>query len=169
MINSLCKTQGEFFMSDLRNRKYTNDLEICDLEKFIEEENINNRLEKQGLIEIFELGVKKDKNIVNIDKSITKDLWENISLIIRDYLNLYVKESMKNNNPTIYRKALYPNKNLNGYEQEYCGTVEEYHKWLDIIEETAKKFDKLLGYYPTQEEVDVAFDSIKKIFLGLWI
>lgn len=76
---------------------------------------------------------------------------------------------MKNNNPTIYRKALYPNEKLNGYEQEYCGTVEEYYKWLDVIEETAKKFDNLLGYYPTQEEVDAAFDSIKKIFLGLWI
>jgi hypothetical protein len=39
-----------------------------------------------------------------------------------------------------------------------------------MVEETAKNFDKLLRDWATesQEAVDVAFDSLKKIFLGLW-
>ena len=47
--------------------------------------------------------------------------------------------------------------------------MEELDDWADIVEETANKFEKLLGYAPTQKEVNDAFDSLKKIFLGLWV
>ena len=49
------------------------------------------------------------------------------------------------------------------------GTMEELDDWADIVEETSNKFEKLLGYAPTQKEVNDAFDSLKKIFFGLWI
>jgi hypothetical protein len=37
------------------------------------------------------------------------------------------------------------------------------------VEDVAQKFDGLIsGWIPSQKEVDKAFYSLKKIFLGLW-
>ena len=133
--------------------------DIYDLATEIEKEK---ERELAGLKEINNLGTI-------IDDKIVVNLWRTFSSIISEYLRLYNKENLKSNNPVIFRKALYPNKNLNGYEEEYLGTMEELDDWANIVEETSNKFEKLLGYAPTEKEVNDAFDSLKKIFLGLWI
>ena len=140
--------------------------DIYDLATEIEKEK---ERELAGLKEINNLGTIIDDKIEQVDKGVVVNLWRTFSSIISEYLRLYNKENLKSNNPVIFRKALYPNKNLNGYEEEYLGTMEELDDWANIVEETSKKFEKLLGYAPTEKEVNDAFDSLKKIFLGLWI
>jgi hypothetical protein len=140
--------------------------DVYDLETEIAKEKERDRV---GLKEINNLGTISDDKIEQVDKGVVINLWRTFSSIISEYLSLYNKENLKSNNPIIYRTALYPNKNLNGYEEEYLGTIEELDVWANIVEETAGKFEKMLGYAPTQEEVNDAFDSLKKIFLGLWI
>jgi hypothetical protein len=126
--------------------------------------------EKYGLTEFYELGRIQEKKIENIDKGIVYELKDVLACVIRDYLRLYNKENLKASCPTVYLKALYPDKILNEYWLEQRGTPEELDKWTEMIEETAKSFEKLLSDWAPecQEAVDVAFDSLKKIFLGLW-
>ena len=53
--------------------------------------------------------------------------------------------------------------------EEASGTAEELNRWTDMVEETAKKFEKMANdYETTQEQVNEAFDALKNIFLGLW-
>ena len=117
-----------------------------------------------------DLGILKDNKIEHTDKGIVYELKDVLACIIRDYLRLYNKENLKAPHPTVYLKALYPNKILNEDWLAQTGTPEELDKWTEMVEETAKNFDKLLSDWATesQEAVDVAFDSLKKIFLGLW-
>lgn len=126
--------------------------------------------EKYGLTEFYDLGRIQEKKIENIDKGIVYELKDVLACVIRDYLRLYNKENLKAAYPTVYLKALYPDKILNEDWLEQRGTSEELDKWTKMVEETAKDFDKLLSDWATesQEAVDVAFDSLKKIFLGLW-
>ena len=126
--------------------------------------------EKYGLTEFYELCRLQEKKIENIDKGIVYELKDVLACVIRDYLRLYNEENLKAAYPTVYLKALYPDKILNEYWLEQRGTPEELDKWTEMVEETAKNFEKLLsGWAPEcQEAVDVAFDSLKKIFLGLW-
>ena len=126
--------------------------------------------EKYGLTEFYDLGRIQEKKIENIDKGIVYELKDVLACVIRDYLRLYNKENLKAAYPTVYLKALYPDKILNEDWLEQRGTSEELDKWTEMVEETAKDFDKLLSDWATesQEAVDVAFDSLKKIFLGLW-
>ena len=126
--------------------------------------------EKYGLTEFYELGKIQEKKIENIDKGIVYELKDVLACVIRDYLRLYNEENLKAAYPTVYLKALYPDKILNEDWLEQRGTPEELDKWTEMVEETAKDFDKLLSDWATesQEAVDVAFDSLKKIFLGLW-
>jgi hypothetical protein len=126
--------------------------------------------EKYGLTEFYELGRIQEKKIENIDKGIVYELKDVLACVIRDYLRLYNEENLKAAYPTVYLKALYPDKILNEYWLEQRGTPEELDKWTEMVEETAKNFEKLLSDWATesQEAVNVAFDSLKKIFLGLW-
>lgn len=140
--------------------------DIEDLENAIAKEKERECL---GLIEINEFGAISNDKVTKVDKGVVCNLWRTFASVISEYLSIYNKENLKSNNPIVFRKALYPNKELNGYEEEYLGTMEELDAWAYIVEETAEKFEKLLGYTPTQEDVDDAFDSLKKIFLGLWI
>ena len=114
--------------------------------------------------------VKFKKKIEIIDKGIVYGLKVVIVCVIRDYLKLYNEENLKAAYPTVHLKALYPDKILNEDWLEQRGTPEELDKWTAIVEETAKNFEKLLSDWAPecQEAVDVAFDSLKKIFLGLW-
>ena len=107
--------------------------------------------------------------LTKTDKGAIINLWSTFSSIVSEYLRLYNKENLKSNNPLVYKKALYPNAIFVDEEDKYLGTIEELDKWANLIEETANKFDALLGYEPFQEEVDDAFDMLKKIFLGLWL
>lgn len=133
-------------------------------------ERIEELKKKCGLTEFYELGRIKENKIENIDKGIVYELKDVLACVIRDYLRLYNKENLKAAYPTVYLKALYPDKILNEDWLEQRGTPEELDKWTEMVEETAKNFDKLLSDWATesQEAVDVAFDSLKKIFLGLW-
>ena len=126
-------------------------------------------LKKEGAIEIYDLGILQDKKIANTDKGVVYELYETLSCIIRDYLRLYNKVNLKANYPTAYLKALYPEKeNVKDCIANGC-TVEEINKWTDMVEEVAKKFDTLAqGYTPNQNDVNLAFDMLKEIFLGLW-
>jgi hypothetical protein len=96
------------------------------------------------------------------------NLWLYLSLIISEYLRLFAKENFKASSPTIYRPALYPNQEFNGYPEEYYGTQEEFCSWTELIEQTANRFADFLGYAPTHDEVNDAFDMLKRIFFGLW-
>lgn len=126
--------------------------------------------EKYGLIEFYDLGRIQEKKIENMDKGIVYELKDVLACVIRDYLRLYNEENLKAAYPTVYLKALYLDKILNEDWLEQRGTPEELDKWTEMVEETAKSFEKLLSDWATesQEAVDVAFDSLKKIFLGLW-
>ena len=126
-------------------------------------------LKKEGAIEIYDLGVLQDKKIVKTDKGVVYELNETLSCIIRDYLRLYNDVNLKANYPTAYLKALYPEKeNVKDCISNGC-TVEEVYKWTDMVEAVAKKFDAFCqGYTPTQKDVNIAFDMLKEIFLGLW-
>ena len=130
----------------------------------------NEKLEEQGLTEIYDLGVLKENKIENTDKGIVYELKDVLACIIRDYLRLYNKENLKATYPTVYKKALYPDKILNEDWLEQRGTPEELDIWADMVEETAKSFENLLSDWAveSQEKVDLAFDALKKIFLGLW-
>ena len=137
---------------------------------FNEDIERNKRLKEQGLTEIYDLGVLKDNKIEHTDKGIVYELKDVLACVIRDYLRLYNEENLKSAYPTVYQKALYPNQSVNNNWLEQRGTPEELDKWTEMVEETAKNFDELLSDWAPecQEAVDVAFDSLKKIFLGLW-
>ena len=152
----------------LKHDKKVADLENCDIERLIEEESFENQLKQKGLTEIFELGIINDNSIKNVDLGIMNNLWLHLSLIISEYLRIFAKENFKASSPTIYRPALYPNQEFNGYPEEYYGTQEELCSWTDLIEEASKLFKNFLGYAPTQDEVNDAFDVLKRIFFGLW-
>ena len=152
----------------LKHDKKVADLENCDIERLIEEESFEKQLKQQGLTEIFELGIIKDNSIENVDLGVIENLWLHLSLIISEYLRLFAKENFKASSPTIYRPALYPNREFNSYPEEYCGTQEELCLWTELVEETANRFKSFLGYSPTQDEVNDAFDMLKRIFFGLW-
>ena len=152
----------------LKHKKKIEDLENSDIEKLIEEERFENQLKQKGLTEIFELGIIKDNSIENVDLRIMNNLWLYLSLIISEYLRLFAKENFKASSPTIYRPALYPNQEFNGYPEEYYGTQEEFCSWTELIEQTANRFADFLGYAPTHDEVNDAFDMLKRIFFGLW-
>ena len=152
----------------LKHDKKVADLENCDIKKLIEEESFEKQLKQQGLTEIFELGTIMDNSIENVDLGVIEDLWLHLSLIISEYLRLFAKENFKASSPTIYRPALYPNREFNGYPEEYYGNQEELCAWTDLVEETSKRFKNFLGYAPTQDEVNDAFDVLKRIFFGLW-
>ena len=133
-------------------------------------ERIEELKEKYDLIEFYELGRIQEKKIENIDKGIVYELKDVIACVIRDYLRLYNEENLKAAYPTVYLKALYPDKISDEDWLEQRETPEDLDKWTEMVEETAKNFEKLLSDWATesQEAVDVAFDSLKKIFLGLW-
>ena len=152
----------------LKHDKKVADLENCDIKKLIEEESFEKQLKQQGLTEIFELGIIKDNSIENVDLGVIENLWLHLSLIISEYLRLFAKENFKASSPTIYRPALYPNREFNHYPEEYFGTQEELCLWTDLVEETANRFKSFLGYSPTQDEANDAFDMLKRIFFGLW-
>ena len=137
---------------------------------FNEDIERNKRLKEQGLTEIYDLGVLKENKIEYTDKGIVYELKDVLVCIIRDYLRLYNKVNLNAPYPTVYLKALYPDKILNEDWLEQRGTPEELDKWADMVEETAKSFENLLSDWAgeSQEKVDLAFDSLKKIFLGLW-
>ena len=137
---------------------------------FNEDIERNQRLKEQGLTEIYELGTLENNKIEHTDKGIVYELKDVLACIIRDYLRLYNKENLKTPYPTVYLKALYPDKILNEDWLEQRGTPEELDKWADMVEETAKSFENLLSDWAveSQEKVDLAFDALKKIFLGLW-
>ena len=122
-----------------------------------------------GESEFYDLGIIVNDKVAKTDKGAVFNLWRTFSSIICEYLRLYNKENLKSDNPIIFKKALYQNTIFTDEEEEYLGTIEELDKWANIIEETASKFDALLGYVPLQKEVDDAFDMLKKIFLGLWL
>ena len=137
---------------------------------FNEDIERNKRLKEQGLTEIYDLGVLKDNKIEHTDKGIAYELKDVLACIIRDYLRLYNEENLKSAYPTVYQKALYLNQSVNDNWLEQRGTAEELDKWADMVEETAKSFENLLSDWAveSQEKVDLAFDALKKIFLGLW-
>ena len=126
-------------------------------------------LEKEGLSEIYNLGILQDKKIVKTDKAIAYDLNVVLACIIRDYLKLYNNVNLGADCPTAYLKALYPDSEIEkDCITEGC-TDEELNKWTDMVCEVASKFDALAsGWQPTQKQVDQAFDMLKKIYLGLW-
>ena len=140
--------------------------------KFFNEdiERIEELKEKYDLIEFYDLGRIQEKKIENIDKGIVYELKDVIACVIRDYLRLYNEENLKSAYPTVYLKALYPDKIFNEDWLEQRETPEDLDKWTEMVEETAKNFEKLLSDWAPecQEAVDVAFDSLKRIFLGLW-
>ena len=152
----------------LKHDKKVADLENWDIERLIEEESFENQLKRKGLTEIFELGIINDNSIKNVDLGIMNNLWLHLSLIISEYLRLFAKENFKASSPTIYRPSLYPNREFNSYPEEYFGTQEELCLWTDLVEETANRFKSFLGYGPTQDEMNDAFDKLKRIFFGLW-
>ena len=152
----------------LKHDKKFADLENCDIEKLIEEENYENQLKQKGLMEIFELGTINDNSVEKVDLGIMNNLWLYLSLIISEYLKIFAKENFKVSSPTIYRPALYPNREFNSYPEEYYGNQEELCAWTDLLEETSKRFKNFLGYAPTQDEVNDAFDLLKRVFFGLW-
>lgn len=125
--------------------------------------------ETDGVMEVNELGIIVNDKVTNVDKGVIANLWRTFSSIVSEYLRLYNKENLKSNNSLVYKKALYPNAIFVDEEEKYLGTIEELDKWANLIEETANKFDNLLGYEPFQEDVNNAFDMLKKIFLGLWL
>ena len=77
----------------LKHDKKVADLENCDIEKLIEEENFENQLKQKGLTEIFELGTINDNSIENVDLGIMNNLWLHLSLIISEYLRIFAKEN----------------------------------------------------------------------------
>ena len=47
---------------------------------------------------------------------------------------------------------------------------EEFLEFLARIERLADKFDALANeYHPKQEDIDCAFDELKKVYKDLWI
>lgn len=118
--------------------------------------------------EFYDLGIIIDGKIGNTDKGVVYELGDVLACIIRDYLRLYNKINLQANYPTVYKKALYPHHENLGEDWmvETNGTEEELDKWTDMVEQTAKAFERMAdGYESGQEQVDEAFDMLKKIFL----
>ncbi len=138
---------------------------------FDENFSVGEELIQDGASEFYDLGIINEGKIKNTDKGVVYELGDVLACIIRDYLRLYNKTNLQANYPTIYKKALYPNhENLGAdWMEEANGTEEDLNRWTDLVEETAKAFEDMTGgYEPKQEQVDEAFDKLKKIFLGLW-
>ncbi len=133
--------------------------------------SLGEEMIEDGASEFYDLGIINDGKIKNTDKGVVYELGDVLACIIRDYLRLYNKVNLQANYPTIYKKALYPqHTNLGGdWMEEANGTEEELDRWTELVEQTAKAFERMTdGYEPRQEQVDEAFDMLKKIFLGLW-
>lgn len=133
--------------------------------------SLGEEMIKDGASEFYDLGIINDGKIENTDKGVVYELGEVLACIIRDYLRLYNKTNLQANYPTTYKRALYPhNQNLGGdWMEEANGTEEELDRWTELVEQTAKLFERMTdGSEPRQEQVDEAFDMLKKIFLGLW-
>ena len=136
-----------------------------------EDIEISEELKKEyGATEFYDLGRIRENKIEKVDKGVAYDLKEVLACVIRDYLRLYNKVNLNANYPTVYHKALYSNEVAKEDWLEQTGGPEELDKWTELVEEVAKQFDKLLNDWncENQEVVDLAFDSLKKIFLGLW-
>ena len=126
---------------------------------------------KDGASEFYDLGIINENKIENTDQGVVYELGNVLACIIRDYLRLYNKVNLQANYPTIYKRALYPHHEDLGRDwmEEANGTEEELDRWADMVEQTAKLFEGMTeGDEPRQEQVDEAFDKLKKIFLGLW-
>ena len=138
---------------------------------FDEDFSLAEEMIEDGASEFYDLGIISDGKIENTDKGVVYELGNVLGCIIRDYLRLYNKINLQANYPTIYRRALYPHHENLGEDwiEEANGTEEELDKWTDMVEKTAKAFEGITdGYELRQEQVDEAFDRLKKIFLGLW-
>lgn len=136
-------------------------------------EKIEKLKQEYDLEETYDLGRFIEGKITNIDKEVVYELKSVLACIIRDYLRLYNKVNLNAEYPTVYKKAIYEDIETKKQTDDFfdqTGTPEELDKWADIIEETAKKFDLFSGDWEcnSQAQVDKAFDSLKKIFLGLW-
>ena len=103
--------------------------------------------EKYGLTEFYELGKIQEKKIENIDKGIVYELKDVLACVIRDYLRLYNEENLKAAYPTVYLKALYPDEIFNEDLLEQRETPEDLDKWTEMVEETAKNFEKLFSNF----------------------
>jgi len=133
--------------------------------------DLGEEMMQDGASEFYDLGIINDGKIENTDKGVVYELGEVFACIIRDYLRLYNKINVGGQYPTVYKKALYPHcENLGeDWMEEASGTEEELDRWTELVEQTAKLFERMTdGYEPRQEQVDEAFDMLKKIFLGLW-
>ena len=138
---------------------------------FDENFDLAEEIMEDGVSEVYDLGVFCEGQIENTDKGIVYELDNVLTCIIRDYLRLYNKVNFRANYPTVYKKALYPAFEMSNGDwiEEAGGPAEELNRWTDMVEETAKKFEKMANdYETTQEQVNEAFDALKKIFLGLW-
>ena len=133
--------------------------------------DLGQEMIEDGASEFYDLGVLCDGQIEKTDKGIVYELGNALTCIIRDYLRLYNRVNEMAPYPTVYKKALYPDREMlkeDGIE-ESSGTEEELNRGTDLVEETAKAFERLAnGYEPQQEQVDEAFGALKNIFLGLW-
>ncbi len=137
---------------------------------FDEDFSLAEEMIEDGASEFYDLGIIIDGKIENTDKGVVYELGNVLACIIRDYLRLYNKINLQANYPTVYKKALYPHHENLGEDWmvETNGTEEELDKWTDMVEQTAKAFERMAdGYESGQEQVDEAFDMLKKIFFGL--
>ena len=136
--------------------------------KLFDERNfsLSEKMIEDGASEFYDLGIISDGKIENTDKGVVYELGNVLACIIRDYLRLYNKINLQANYPTVYKKALYPHHENLGEDWmvETNGTEEELGKWADMVEQTAKAFEEMADGYERQEQVDEAFDMLKKIF-----
>lgn len=138
---------------------------------FDENFSLGEKMIQDGASEFYDLGIINDGKIENTDKGVVYELGDVFVCIIRDYLRLYNKINLHANYPTVYKRALYPHRENLGRDwiESASGTKEELDRWADMVEQTAKAFEGMKdGYETRQEQVDEAFDRLKKIFLGLW-
>ena len=91
------------------------------------------------------------------------DFNNTIAEFLRDGLLKYVEENKKVAFPTA------PSSTFLGCE-ENASLEERMVEWHKVVERLAVKFDKISTiYYLEQEDINYAFDELKRIYEYLWI
>ena len=98
-----------------------------------------------------------------MDKIDVFDFNNFIAEFLRDGLRKYIEENEKATFPTV------PSFTFLCCE-ENVSLEERMEEWHKIVERLAEKFDKIsTTYYLEQEDIDGAFDELKRIYEYLWI
>ena len=87
---------------------------------------------------------------------------------VAEFISVGLRKYIEENKKAIFPTAPMPP--ILYVSTEESSLEERMTEWHTIIENLANKFDALSKeYHPRQEDMDVAFDELKRVYAYLWI